>query len=72
MMLVVRVSLVMELVRVGEFCEVFDFYVVCLHEYVWYGNFVYVVIMLRNLVVVFVVVGDDRGATVLVVVILGD
>jgi len=62
---VAQSSLATEYSRAGAQRQAIDIFANCLRDYSRHGNFVHAVTSLRNLVVVLVAIGEDRGATIL-------
>ena len=62
---VAQSSLAAEYSRAGAQRPAIDVFADCLRDYSRHGNFVHAVTTLRNLVVVLVAVGEDRGAAIL-------
>jgi predicted ATPase len=62
---VTRMALAIEYGRSGDHEQALDAYSVCLRDCARHGNFVHAVTTLRNLVEVFVAIGETRGAVVI-------
>jgi tetratricopeptide (TPR) repeat protein len=60
-----QVSLATEHSRAGRHRQALDAFAECLHAYARHGNYVHAVTLLRNMIGVLAVVGDDHGAPVI-------